>query len=426
VHTINWTILFLGLILGVVCFLNARAIMRADMAALAALSCVVLLYGDRLDLTHHWFSSLANLVAILILIHGRSLRDIALAACLIGIALFFTQSGGFMGLLACCLGLWWEKRADRGSLTHLGPRLATFLGVTFVVWLALSWRFIAGAGPVNYLHMQILYLPRDVNFPTGFLVPHFTVSFYPHAIAQLANRLVMYLLLVLVCPTVAILCARGKVVPGEHSMAIVLLTSLGILQTLEVIFMLNWNRMAAVAMPSVILFVWLINQWPAARRPVVIGCWCALGAMIALQCGVMQFHRYPRVNLPTGSTFFQTNEAEAAAWLSLHTHPADYILEVATTRYYVPLELRNPSPVDMLGATDLTLREWVDEVRAGLRAHQVRYILWEPHAGIGTVAIRHTAPGDHLDPLRDYLEQNFRRTETFANGGEIWERVSPR
>jgi hypothetical protein len=426
VHTINWTILCLGLVLGLVCFLNARVIMRADMAALAALSCVVLLYGDRLDLTHHWFSSLANLVAILILIDGRSQRHIAFAACVIGIALFFTQSGGLMGLLACCLGLWWEKRADRGSPTRLGPRLAMFLGVTLGVWLVLSWRFIAEAGPANYLHMQILYLPRDVNFPAGFLVPHFTVSFYPHAVAQLADRLAMYFLLVLVCPMVAILCARGKVVPREHSIAIVLLTSLGILQTLEVIFMLNWNRMAAVAMPSVILFLWMISQWNAARRLALIGCWCVLGAMIALQCAVMQFHRYPRVNLPTGSTFFQNNEAEAAAWLALRTHPGDYILEVATTRYYAPLELRNPSPVDMLGATDLTLPEWVDEVVAGLKEHQVQYILWEPYAGIGTVSARHTALGDHLDPLRNYLEQNFRRIETFLNGGEIWERVSPR
>jgi len=157
-----------------------------------------------------------------------------------------------------------------------------------------------------------------------------------------------------------------------------------------------------------------------------MGGWCVLGVMIALQCAVMQFHHYPRVNLPTGRTFFQKNEAEAAAWLALYTHPGEYFFEVATTRYYAPLELENPSAVDMLGITAVTLPRWVDEVVAGLKAHNVRYILWEPHAGIGTVAARNTAPGDHLDPLRDYLELNFKRVETFANGGEIWERVNPR
>jgi hypothetical protein len=426
VGTINWTILGLGMVLGVVCFLNAWVIMRADVAALAALLCVVLLYGDRMDLTHHWFSSLANLLAILILVRGRSMRHIAGAACVIGIALFFTQSGGLMGLLACCIGLLLESRINGTAPAFPGPRLATFLGITIGVWLLLSWRFIAQAGPANYLHMQVLYLPRDMSLQTGFLIPHFTVSPYLHSVAQLADRLAMYLLLVLVCPTVAILCARGKVVTGEHSMAIVFLTSLGILQTLEVIFMLNWNRMAAAAMPSAILFVWLVTRWHTGRRPAVIASWCFVGAMIIVQCGVMQFHRYPRLSLPTGSARFQNNEGEQAAWLTLHTHPGDYFLEVATTRFYVPLRLQNPSPVDMLGTSAVTLPEWVDEVLAGLKAQQVQYILWEPFAGIGTVAERHTAPGDHLDPLRTYLQLNFRRIETFGNGGEIWARVNPR
>ena len=424
VRTINWTVLGLGMVLGVVCFLTARAIMRAPLAALAALLCVVLVYGDRLDLTHHWFSSLANLLAILILMPGCSQRRIALAACIIAIALFFTQTGGFMGLLACCVGLCWEKRINGSSSASPGYKLAAFIGVTLAVWLLLSWRFIVQAGPANYLHMQVLYLPRDAH--SWFLVPHFRVSFYPRALVQLADRLAMYLLLVLVCPAVAILSARVKVVTGEQSMAIVLLTSLGILQTLEVIFMLNWNRMAAVAMPSTILFVWLISQWRSVRGPAVIASWSVLGVMIIVSCGAMQFHHYPTVSLPTGNAMFQKDEAEQAAWLALHTHPGDYFLEVATTRFYVPLALENPSPVDMLGTNAITLPQWVDEVVAGLSAHRVRYILWEPFAGIGTASARRPVSSDQLDPLREYMEQNFTKIETFANGGEIWERTNPR
>jgi hypothetical protein len=426
VRTINWTILSMGMVLGVVCFFIARVIMRAGMSVLAALLCVVLLYGDRMDLTHHWFSSLANLLAILILMQERSYGRIGMAACFIGTALFFTQSGGFMGLLACCVGLLWERRTRASSSLRLTPRLALFLGVVLCVWLLLSWRFIAQAGPATYLHMQVLYLPRDVDFSTGFLVPHFVVSHYPHSVAQFANRIAMYLLLVLVCPVVVILCARGKVVAGDHSMPIVFLTTLGILQTVEVIFMLNWNRMAAVAMPAAILFVWLITHWPQAVRPAVIGCWYFLGAMMIVQCAVMQFHHYPRVNLPTGVAVFQNNEAEEARWLALHTRPGDYFFEVATARFYAPLKLRNPSAVDMLGTTAVTLPEWVGQVVEGLKIHQVQYILWEPHAGIGTVQTQHQAPGDHLDLLRKYLQQNFKRVEIFSNGGEIWERATPR
>jgi hypothetical protein len=426
IRTINWIILCLGMVLGVVCFFNARAILRANLAALAALSCVVLLYGDRMDATHHWFSSLANLLAILVLMHGGSKRRIAGAACLIGIALFFTQSGGFMGMLACCAGLWWEKRVAGRSSAPLGSRLAAFLCVTSGVWLVLNWRFIALAGLANYWNMEVLYLPKDVNFPTGFLIPHFTWAFYPHAIAQLADRLATYILFLLVCPTVMILCTRGKVVARESSVPLVYLASLGILQAIEVIFMLNWNRMAAVSMPAVVLFVWLISQWSAARRLALIGCWCVLGAMIVLQSAVMQLHHYPRINLPTGSAMFQQDEAEKVGWLVRHTHPGDYFLEVATMRFYAPLALRNPSPVDLLSTAGFTLPEWVDEVLAGLKTHPVRYVLWEPYTGLGTVEERHRSATDHLDPLREYLQENFTRTATFANGGEIWERVKPR
>ncbi len=424
VRAINWTILGVGMILGLVCFLNARAIMRAEMAALAALLCVVLLYGDRMDLTHHWFSSLSNLLAIWVLMHGRSHGRIVLAACFIAIALFFTQSGGFMGLLACCIALSWEKRIRPISSVLVTARLAMFLGVAFCVWLLLSWPFVAQAGLATYLHMQVLYLPRDVDFSTGFLIPHFKLSFHPHALAQLANRAAMYLLLVLVCPAVAILCARGKVVAGKHSMAIAFLATLGVLQTVEVIFMLNWNRMAAVAMPSTILFVWLLTRLPLDTRPVVIMCCCFAGAMIIIGWAVMQLHHYPRVNLPTGTALFTNDEAEAAYWLANHTRPGDYFFEVATARFYAPFELQNVSAVDMLGTTAVTLPEWVGEVIDGLKAHQVQYVFWEPHAGISTVTDRHPVPGDHLDPLREYLQQNFRRAEIFTNGGEIWERTS--
>ncbi len=208
-------------------------------------------------------------------------------------------------------------------------------------------------------------------------------------------------------------------------MAIVFLATLGVLQTVEVIFMLNWNRMAAVAMPSTILFVWLLTRLPLATRPVVIMCCCFAGAMIIIGCAVMQFHHYPRVNLPTGTALFTNDEAEAAHWLANHTRQGDYFFEVATARFYAPFELQNVSAVDMLGTTAVTLPEWVAEVIDGLKAHQVQYILWETHAGISTVTDRHSVPGDHLDPLREYLQQNFRRAEIFANGGEIWERTSP-
>jgi hypothetical protein len=203
-----------------------------------------------------------------------------------------------------------------------------------------------------------------------------------------------------------------------------LLASLGIFQTLEVITMLNWNRMAAVAMPAVILCVWLISQRHPAKPPIAVACWCVACGMILVQVGVTQFHHSTAVNLPTGSALFQDDEVEEAEWLVQHTRPGDCFFEVANTRLYVPFALRNPTPVDVLSAGDWTLAHWVDEAVDGLEACRTRYILWEPRAGIGTVEQRHQTPSDHLDPLRGYMQKNFKRTYTFANGGEIWMRTN--
>jgi hypothetical protein len=423
VSSINWTVLFLGVVLGVVCFHNARVIMRANMAALAAVLCVVLLFGDRMDATHHWFSSMANMLAILVLLTGRSYLRIVVAGCLVGLAAFCTQTAGAMGLFACCIGLCWERWIGQISPRLLWSRLGALLAATAGFWLLLSWRFIAEAGLSNYWYAQVLYLPKDADFPSGFLVPPFHLPTYPRGWIGLGDHIVVYVFILLICPWVAALCWRRRPDTSRNSVALVLLASLGILQTLEIITMLNWNRMAAVAMPSVILFAWLISRRHSASRPIAVGCWCVVCAIVLVQAGATQFHHYARVKLPTGSALFQNDEAEEAEWLVQHTRPGDCFFEVANTRLYVPLGLRNPTTVDVLSNKDSTLPRWVDESIAGLEACQVQYILWEPRTGIGTVAQRKQALTDHLDPMRAYIQEDFKRTQVFANGSEIWMRM---
>src|SRR5580698_2860664 len=72
VRSTSWATPFLGLALTIVCYLVARQMMKWQMATVAALACLVLLYGDTFDATHHWFSSFFALVAILVLCPARS------------------------------------------------------------------------------------------------------------------------------------------------------------------------------------------------------------------------------------------------------------------------------------------------------------------------------------------------------------------
>ena len=421
-RSIGGTIAVLGVAVGLACFVVARRVMRDEMAALAGLGCVVLLYGDRMDATHHWFSSLTNLLAVLTLMRGHSWLRIAAAAVLIAMAAFFTQTAGVVGVLACCAGLWWEKRSGRLSSRALGARAAALAGITLAAWLLLSGRFIVQAGIGKYWFEQVAYLPRDSFFPTGFLVPHFSASWHVRPLMALADRVLVYLLLLAVCPWVIEFCFRRRADLDENSNALVLLAALGILQTLEVITVLNWNRMAAVAMPAVILGVWLMTRMGSGRRRMVMASWCMVGAMILVQSGATQAGRYPRLKLPAGDALLEKDDVEEVAWLAAHTRPDDYFFEVATTRLYVPLALRNPTPVALLSASESTLPQWVDESVAGLKQSAARYILWAPHAGIGRVEQTHRTSGDHLDPLRAFMREQYARVAVFANGDEMWER----
>ena len=422
VRSINWTILWLGVSLAVIIYFCARSVLRPSMAALAALLCLVLLYGDRMDATHHWFSSPANLLAVLVLFPNRNWRRIAAAAAFIAFAAFFTQTRGAVGLLACCAGLWWERRNGLISMRLLLSRLGLLVGTTFAVWLLLSWRFIAQAGLPNYWYAQVIYPPKDANFPTGFLIPQFTWSFHPIATLALLDHVAMYLLLLLVCPCVLILCARRRSKTYQNTFALFLLASLGALQTLEVITMLNWNRMAATAIPAMILVVWLISQMGPVRRAVVAASWCIIGAVILVQSVGARMYHYSLVDLRTGLALLRQDDAEELPWLVGHTRRGDAFFEVANTRLYAPLALRNPTPVDLLTIQDPTLPLWVTEAVNGLDQSRTQYILWSQRSGIGTVEQMHELPSDHLDPLRAYMLQAYVRIRVFANGDEIWER----
>jgi hypothetical protein len=203
----------------------------------------------------------------------------------------------------------------------------------------------------------------------------------------------------------------------EQPVPLFLLSLLGVGQTLEVITMLNANRMVAVAMPGVILLVWI--AWRSKAIP--LAAWCLTGALMMEQAAATQVHRYVMVKLPSGIANFQTKDAEEVSWLVDHTQPGDSFFEVMNTRFYAPLELKNPSPVDVLGTTDRVLPVWVDEAVEGLEKSRTRYILCGAGADIGAVGGEHP-PSDHMDPLRRYMREHYARAIVFGNGEEVWKR----
>lgn len=421
VRTIDWVIFGLGLSLATATYFCARTVLRPSHAALAALLSLVLVYGDRMDATHHWFSSIANLLAVVCLARRRTAARIVAAGIILALAAFFTQTRGAVGLLALSAALIFEWKTREVSARTLALRLSLLWSVTAAVWMALSWHFIAQAGLARYWFAQVVYLPKDAGFPIGFLFPHFTRLAMPNGILILLERLAIYLLLIIVSPFVLVLCLRRRNL--ENRIALFLLAVLGVFEMLEVIAALNWNRAAAVTIPSTILAVYLIDRRQSVHRSkLVAGAWCVLAALIVARTAPLQWHRYLRVDLPTGTALFEPQDAEEVRWLAEHTHPGDAFFEVANTRFYAPLALRNPTPVDLLTTGAYTLPTWIDEVVHGLEQSRTRYVLWSPGSGIGSLCRARTATRDQLDPLRLYLQIAYERVQVFASGDEVWER----
>lgn len=120
----------------------------------------------------------------------------------------------------------------------------------------------------------------------------------------------MYLLLLLVCPLVALLCMRHRSERNQNSTALFWLASLGFLQTLEIITMLNWNRMAATALPAMILVVWSIAQTGLLRRAVIAASWSIVAAIVLVEAAAAQKQYRILADLPTGRVLLQKDDAE--------------------------------------------------------------------------------------------------------------------
>lgn len=422
VRSSNWVSLGVGLLLALTWYGLARALMPAGRATLAALVCLVFLYGDRLDATHHWFSVLAGSTAVLVLLRVRGVARVALAGALIGLAAFCTQTTGAVTLLTCCGFLVWEARRLDGTRRTVWVPVAVLAGVAAAVWLALSWKFISAAGWSQWWYAQVLYLPRASYFPNGFLVPWFVRPTNRGGWIKVAEHGFIYVLFVAVCPWV--LCRlrrRGIRRADEAGAVLVALWGSGLM--LATITMLNWNRMDPVAARALILLVWGIGRSGRAERWLAAACWCCAGAAMLAQMTAIERHRFAVVQLPTGRALFGEEDAAEVWWLVEHTRPGDAFFETAASRFYLPLGLRNPTAVDVLSTGRSTLPAWVDETTNSLERSGVRYILWAPNAGIGRVEETTEPSEDVLQPMREYVRMRFTRIVVFQGGDEIWERT---
>jgi hypothetical protein len=418
----NAIVLAVGVIACWVCYEISKLVMERQQALLAASIFLVLIYGKLLNGTHHWFSVLAAMAAVAILMKARTPARIAIAGSLLGLASFFTQTRGLVTALAIVAYLVWGGLRAKESWASL-LRCQALLFLPFLATLAaLSGYFIATTGIKQLWYFQITYVWHFMvnGFSTASLGLPATLTWRSQP--GLGQYLVVYVLLPVAYAIALRRCWRkSHNPPSPETDRILLLTLAGIAMLLEVALSVNWLRLFCVAMPGIILLAWILGS-PNLRAHATGLMWVAVLCLAFLQTWARQHREYRTVDLPAGRAAASPQTHEKLQWLMQNTKPGDLFFQAGWPGLYLPLASPNPAYLDVLETGDQTRPRYVESSIRQLQARQVRFILWSPR--LNSPESFRPPEAYHLAPFCEFLHSHYRLLQTFSDQDEVWERTA--
>ena len=417
----NVAVLLVGVALCWLCFSIAKLMMEQKLAVLATALFLVLVYTRLLDATHHWFSLLAVLCAVRILMPGNTPARIVAAGALLGLASFFTQTTGASCAVALLLFLIWEGRST-GKLWRriVGSQLVLVLAFAATISMLCAY-FIAESGWKPICYMLITYPQHFVAYGDHRFFPRISQLPNLRGLPDLVAYLFLYALMLVIYPAVLWHCwhRRNNLAIRERAQ-LVLVSLVGLAVVLEMITRVNRVRIFSVSMPALILLFWVIAHARKRQAFLVTAGWIIV-ACFAVQQTALRYRQYQEIaNLPSGKAALTAERYEHFSWLMEHTKPGDLFFQSSWPNVYFPLDLRSPAFVDGLTTNEVTRPEWVDLTIRQVEDKQVKYILCSPWL-YRQFDPRHPWE-DHLEPFRTYLRSHYTRVHVFSDQDEIWER----
>jgi hypothetical protein len=419
-----WAVV-LGLALSSVITLIAGRILRGSLILLPALLFLVFDFNSALDLTHHWYSTLAALAAVSVLTGGVSLQRIFAAGSLCGIATLFTQTQGALTLIALVVYLLWLNRSETSKSSAL-PQLATLV-LPFILILSCVLGYYIHKAGFRTIYFDLVVFPLtflssgDVNSPRTYLRQLPPV----HALADLI-RLAPFVFIYAVVPYIYLLgfhqlWRKRKVLPPALRQNLVLLHLAGLALFLAVASGPRFFRLCTVAPPAILICTWLISQQGPVRR-LACNLLCFLAIVFAI---LLPFRRqtqwHATLNLPIGRTAFsEILVFREFQGLSQRTHPSDLFFNNAALCLY--LSLNNPTPSEFVNYDDFTRPEQVAAVVQSLQRNPPRFIMLLPQS------TNSSDVHDHAAPFRQYVHDNYHLAQIFYVGQgsqyeqQLWER----
>jgi len=429
----NLHIILLGLGLAWLAVVMTRKVISEGPFLTLLPACLFLTFAffPHLQDTHRWYSTLASMGALAVVMEDRALWRLAVAGGLSGIASFFTQTQGVFAIMALVTFMAWEWRAGKSTRLEFLKR-TTWLFVAFVtIVLATDSYFVWKAGVGRFLDCVLVtpmtllssdrannswrvYMTELPQLPHWYNLPGWGRVFFIYALLPLAYILFL------------VHSGRDRTQRTEE-LRLALLNLMGLFMFASVAMAPSYFRMCTVSAPAFVTLIYCIRGRGKVRRKLAASLWVVvlyLGAAYPLR---VQSSPAAFLHLPRGQMAFshpESGEYKMLKWLSSHTRPGEFFFATGQAYFFFPLGLR---PAEGAGAFDNTGATSPEDVRAavvGLEKYAGRFIEWPPDS---TDPSLYRPEEDHLAPLKEYVEKNYHRVTQFGSpggteGGEIWER----
>jgi hypothetical protein len=363
--------------------------------------------------THHWYSTLAVMAALAVLIDVRSPRRLVIAGALCGVGAWFNQTRGPAGLLGFAVFLLWEGLQAREAWRSLLAREARLLGSFVTTVGGLTSYYVWKAGLQRFLFCTVFFLTK--YFPShpaagwgvyGTDMP-FGDDWYKTPLVG------TWLVIELLVPGIYFLFffrvwRERKMRPEEPWDRLMLVSIVGLCLFLSVAPSALNYRLCTVSLPAFLVLVWFA-KWPGRIERVMLPpVWIGLLALMIAEARSGQTRWHATLELPIGRVAtFVRDEPEQFRWFLSHLKPPDLLF--ASPELNFELGLQNPSAIDSLSPTDFTRPEQVQRVVEALEAKRARWVEWWPDELISE------GPGDHLGALRVYLQTHYHLAKTFGD-----------
>jgi hypothetical protein len=399
--------------------LAAAQLMRGPAVALPGLLLPGFVLPGSLDATHHWFSTLALMAAVLVLLRGDSLPNIAAAGSLCGIAGWYTQSKGVTAVAGFMAYLILKGRQERVPARDRWLKCVLLSSLALTVFVAGNVYFIRAAGLRRWLFCLVVFPLRF--FPSVHLN---SWQVYGTGFRTFGLAAISFVFVHLTVPLVYVVCIvvmlrRWKTDNREDWDKILLLSLTGIAMFLAVAASPSWKRLSIASPPAMILLVWLLNRSGRIAGKLRIGLGAA-AIILALGAVVRSQTRWTAsLDLRTGRTAF-TDPARYGEYRYALGRTCRGQLMFATPPVLFALGVQNPAPIDVFVPFEYTRPEQVTATIQALEANKVpllmlnREMFTDPDANPAS---------DHLDPIRAYLARNYRLAVTFPTDDQLWERI---